>query len=143
MKKMKFSMKALMAMLLFCLPLAMTSCGSDDDDDNGPKTYSYNWELKDANSGSTTAEQQANLAEQAKVNQLLATAFSAKGASSNATQQTFSFTGTKSADSYDNDVKAAFYSVKSDIIGKSIDLPNSTKVVIKRGSKQIVSEKLF
>ncbi len=63
MKTMKFSMKALMAMLLFCLPLAMTSCGSDDDgDDNGPKTYTYTWEIKnievnpsDPNAGQITS----------------------------------------------------------------------------------------
>ena len=56
-------MKALMAMLLFCLPLAMTSCGSDDDgDDNGPKTYTYTWEIKnievnpsDPNAGQITS----------------------------------------------------------------------------------------
>ena len=29
---MKFSMKVLMAMLMFCLPLAFTSCGDDDDE---------------------------------------------------------------------------------------------------------------
>ena len=38
---MKFSLKALMAMLLFCLPMVISSCGGDDDeDDNTPKTRS-------------------------------------------------------------------------------------------------------
>ncbi len=149
MKKMKFSMKALMAMLLFCLPLAMTSCGSDDDGDNsGPKKYEYSWTLDDASSGSTTAEQQANLAEQAQVNaklaQVIVNSGTGNGVLANATTQTFSFTGTKSADEYDNMVKSAFYSFKSQIMSMTFNnLPSSTKVTIKRGGTKVVSEKIF
>lgn len=46
---MKFSMKVLMAMLLFCLPLAITSCGDDDDDPKGPATYSYSYSITYSN----------------------------------------------------------------------------------------------
>ena len=50
MKTMKFSIKALMAMLLFCLPMVISSCGSDDDDDdNTPKTYSYTYAINSSN----------------------------------------------------------------------------------------------
>jgi len=47
---MKFSIKVLMAALLFCLPFAFISCGSDDDeDDNSPKTYSYTYKIESNN----------------------------------------------------------------------------------------------
>jgi len=49
MKTMKFSMKVLMAMLMFCLPLAFTSCGDDDDEPKGPATYSYSYSITYAN----------------------------------------------------------------------------------------------
>ena len=50
MKTMKFSLKALMAMLLFCLPMVISSCGSDDDDDdNTPKTYTYEYKVSSNN----------------------------------------------------------------------------------------------
>lgn len=49
MKTMKFSMKVLMAMLLFCLPFAITSCGSDDDEETGPKTYTYSYQITQSN----------------------------------------------------------------------------------------------
>ena len=147
---MKFSLKALMAMLLFCLPVALTSCGSDDDDDNGPKTYEYSWTLDDASQGSTVAEQQANLTEQDNVNKILAASLMAKSASNNvvvanSTKQTFSFTGTKSAEEYDSQVLSAFYDFKAKILSQTFEnLPKSTKVTIKRGGKKVVSgEKIF
>lgn len=47
---MKFSLKALMAMLLFCLPMVISSCGGDDDeDDNTPKTYTYEYKISSNN----------------------------------------------------------------------------------------------
>lgn len=50
MKTMKFSLKALMAMLLFCLPMVISSCGGDDDeDDNTPKTYTYEYKINSNN----------------------------------------------------------------------------------------------
>ncbi|MBR4237866.1 MAG: hypothetical protein IKQ03_00320 [Prevotella sp.] len=50
MKTMKFSIKALMAMLLFCLPMVISSCGGDDDDDdNTPKTYTFSWAINSTN----------------------------------------------------------------------------------------------
>lgn len=47
---MKFSIKVLMATLLFTLPFAFTSCGSDDDDDdNSPRTYAYSYKVESSN----------------------------------------------------------------------------------------------
>lgn len=46
---MKFSMKVLMAMLMFCLPLAFTSCGDDDDEPKGPATYVFNYQIVQSN----------------------------------------------------------------------------------------------
>ena len=149
MKTMKFSMKALMAMLLFCLPLAMTSCGSDDDkDDSGPKKYEYNWTIEDADNGTTTAERQDNLAEQAQLSTKLAAAITTTGTGNgvvaNATAQTFSFTGTKTQQEYDNLVKSAFYQFKSQIMAMTFKtLPSGTRVTIKRGGSTVISENIF
>jgi len=43
---MKFSIKVLMATLLFCLPMVFTSCGSDDD---GPSYYTYTYKITNGN----------------------------------------------------------------------------------------------
>ncbi|MBR5656087.1 MAG: hypothetical protein IKW98_05325 [Prevotella sp.] len=144
MKTMKFSLKALMAMLLFCLPMVISSCGGDDDDDNGPRVYSYSWTLDNTtlSSGATTQERQEALAAENAVNTALGAAFTKQaGAVVNVNAQTFTITGGEQS-SNDNKVKAAVYSAISDLGAVVAPLPKEAKVTVKRSGTQIISQKL-
>lgn len=141
---MKFSVKALMAMLLFCLPMVISSCGGDDDDDNGPRVYSYSWTLDNTTlgSGATTQERSEALAAETAVNTALATAFTkTAGAQVNVNAQTFTITGGEQSPN-DNKVKSAVYSAISDLGNIADPLPKDAKVTVKRGNTQVISQKL-
>ena len=140
---MKFSIKALMAMLLFCLPMVISSCGGDDDDD-GPRVYKYKWTLDNTTlgSGATTQEREAALAAEKAVNLALSTAFTKNaGAVVNNTAQEFTITGGEQS-SNDNKVKSAVYSAISDLGTAITPLPSDAKVTVKREGTQVISTKL-
>lgn len=139
---MKFSIKVLMAMLLFCLPFAITSCGSDDDDDdNGPKTFKYEWTLSNASSNGTVNEQQAAVNAQAAINSILVKAFQTLG-TVDTNKQTLTITGGEDK-SNDNLVKSAYYGVASQISTAAEALPNNARITIKRGGTKVIdNEKL-
>lgn len=144
MKTMKFSIKALMAMLLFCLPMVISSCGSDDDDDDGPRVFSYSWTLENTTlgSGATTQEKKEALDAETAVNTALGTAFTKNaGALVNVNAQTFTITGGEQA-SNDNKVKSAVYSAISDLGTTVAPLPSNAKVIVKRGSTQVITANL-
>ncbi len=141
---MKFSIKALMAMLLFCLPMVISSCGGDDDDDDGPRVFSYSWTLDNTQlgSGATTQERQEALAAENAANTALAAAFTKNaGAVVNVNAQTFTITGGEQA-SNDNKVKSAVYSAISDLGQAVTPLPNNAKVTVKRGGTQVITANL-
>lgn len=140
---MKFSIKVLMAMLLLCLPFAITSCGSDDDDDNdSPKTYTYSWTLSNVTSTGTVAEQQAAVNAQAAVNTLLVKGLQTVANSVvDSNKQTLTITG-GSESVNDNLVKAAYYAVASQLATAAEALPANARITIKRGSTKIIDEKL-
>lgn len=139
---MKFSIKVLVAMLLFCLPFAITSCGSDDDDDdNGPKTFKYEWTLSNASSNGTVNEQQAAVNAQAAINSILVKAFQTLG-TVDTNKQTLTITGGEDK-SNDNLVKSAYYGVASQISTAAEALPNNARITIKRGGTKVIdNEKL-
>ena len=139
---MKFSIKVLMAMLLFCLPFAITSCGSDDDDDDSPKQFKYEWALTNANSSGTVAEQQAALNAQAGINTILVKALqTVANGLVDSSKQTLTITGGDEKVN-DNLVKAAYYTVASQIATAAEPLPANARITVKRGSTKVIDEKL-
>lgn len=143
MKTMKFSIKVLMAMLLFCLPFAITSCGSDDDDDNSPKTFKYEWTLSNATiSNGTVAEQQAAVNAQAAINTVLVKALQAvANGVVDSSKQTLTITGGEEKVN-DNLVKSAYYAIASQISVAAEPLPANARITIKRGGTKVIDEKL-
>jgi hypothetical protein len=143
MKTMKFSIKVLMAMLLFCLPFAITSCGSDDDDDDSPKQYKYEWMLSNAtiNNG-TVAEQQAAVNAQASINTVLVKAFQAVASGVvDSSKQTLTITGGEEK-ANDNLVKSAYWAIASQIATIAEPLPANARITVKRGGTKVIDEKL-
>ena len=140
---MKFSIKVLMAMLLFCLPFAITSCGSDDDDDNSPKTFKYEWTLSNATiSNGTVAEQQAAVNAQAAINTVLVKALQAvANGVVDSSKQTLTITGGEEKVN-DNLVKSAYYAIASQISVAAEPLPANARITIKRGGTKVIDEKL-
>jgi len=139
---MKFSIKVLMAMLLFCLPFAITSCGSDDDGNDSPKQYKYEWTLSNATSTGTVAEQQASVNAQAAINTILVKAFQSLSSSVvDSSKQTLTITGGDEKIN-DNLVKSAYYAIASQISTAAAPLPANARITVKRGSTKVIDEKL-
>ena len=139
---MKKTIKALMAVVLFCLPLAFVACGSDDDDNDGPKTWTYKWEVKNNDLDGTTEEKQARLNAENKINVLIAAALQAQSGVVNASTQTAQFVNELSESQNDSRVKSAWYSAKStaEFIAAAADMASNAKVAFYRNSKKILEE---
>ncbi|MCR4995121.1 MAG: hypothetical protein K6A32_07095 [Bacteroidales bacterium] len=142
---MKNLLKILAAVLVIALPMVVASCGSDDEEE-GPVTYTYNWTLQNTDLGSsaTTNEKMAALQAEATINGVLAKAFANNGFTVDADNQKFTIETEDDVDRYDNAVKSAVYAVLagSDVPAVAEALPSSAKVVVKRGSKTIIENKL-
>ncbi len=142
---MKNLWKILAALLVVALPMLVASCG-DDDEVEGPVTYTYKWELQNASLGNsaTTAERMAALNAEESVNSLLANAFKAKGFVVTPAEQKFTIETEEDVDRYDNQVKSALYAVLAEPSLATVvePLPNTAKVVVKRGSKTVIENKL-
>ena len=134
---MKFSIKVLMAALLFALPFAFISCGSDDDDDS-PKTFKYEWTLSNTTpTNGTTAEKAAALTAETSINASLAKAFAALG-TVDQNAQTLTITG-GDADTNDKKVKSSYYAVAVTFTDIAEALPNSARITIKRGGTKVIN----
>lgn len=135
---MKNYFKILMAMVVICLPFALMSCGSDDDD-SGPKKTTYNWELKDTtppSSATSEAKIAAAQAEQA-IDEAFYLKFNGKGWTADKSTRQFIVTGGTDLTN-DAAVKIAFNEVVlafSSAIRSA--LPNGAKVSVKRGKTTI------
>lgn len=142
---MKNIWKIMAALLVVALPFVVTACGGDDEED-GPKTYTYTWTLQNTNlpSSATTAEKAEALVAETTVNGLFATAFRAQGFSVDANKQEFTISTEDAISPYDNKVKSAVYAVKSSeaLAAAAEKLPTSAKIQVKRGSTAIITESL-
>lgn len=138
MKTMKLNITALMAMLLLCLPFALTSCGSDDDDEpTGPKTYKYEWSISNATvTNGTIAEQQASVNAQIAINGVLVKAFQTLGTVDTDKQTLTMVDGDEKSN--DNKVKSAYYGAANDVATAATGLPDKARITIKRGSTKLV-----
>lgn len=138
-------MKIMAALMIIALPFVVASCGSDDEDE-GPKTYNYSWLLQNTQLGgsATTAERQAALLAEEAVNTLFAAEFTKRNFKVNISSQTFSVETTEDADVWDSYAKRAVSTVKgTDALAVAVEaLPANAKIVVKRGSKELVNEKL-
>ena len=132
------------ALVIVALPFVVASCGSDEDE--GPKTYNYSWLLQNTQLGSsaTTAERQAALVAEEAVNALFAAGFTQRGFKVNASAQTFTVETEEDASVWDSYVKRAVSTVKGtdELAIAVMALPSNAKIVVKRGSKVLVDEKL-
>ena len=137
--------KILAALIVIALPLVVSSCAKDDEE-KGPKTYTWNWTLQNTNLGSnaTTAEKTAALTAEGEVNVLFGAAFKAQGFKVDVVGQKFTFDTEEAPTLYDNKVKSAVYAVlaESSLAGIVQPLPNTAKVVVKRGSTTVIENKL-
>lgn len=133
------------ALLVAVLPLMLASCGSDDEVE-GPVTYTYKWELQNTSLGNsaTTNDKLAALQAEDAVNALLSEAFKAQGFTVDGANQKFTIETEEDVNLYDNKAKSALYGVLANASVATIvePLPNSSKVVVKRGSKVVVENKL-
>lgn len=141
---MKKTFKVLMAMVLMCLPMAFISCGSDDKDDDGPKTWNYKWEIKDNDISGTTEEKQARLDAESKINKLIASALKTQGGTVDESAQSVSFVNENTESQNDSRVKSAWYAAKgtTDFTTAAVDMASSAKVAIYRGGSKILEEKV-
>ncbi len=136
--------KIMAALVIVALPFVVASCGSDEEE--GPKTYTYSWLLQNTtlSSSATTAQRQAALVAEEAVNALFAAGFTQRGFKVNATAQTFSVETEDEASVWDGYAKRAVSTVKgTDDLAIAVEvLPSNAKIVVKRGSKVLVDEKL-
>lgn len=136
--------KIMAALMVIALPFVVASCGSDDEE--GPKTYTWTWTLQGTNlSGSaTTAQKTAALTAEGKVNELFALAFKAQGFTVDTEGQKFTYQTEASPTLYDNKVKSAVFAVLAQAnLADIVDpLPNTSKVVVKRGSIVVIENSL-
>ncbi len=135
---MKNYFKIMMAMVVICLPFALMSCGSDDDD-SGPKKTTYNWELKDTtppSSASSEVKIAAAQAEQA-IDEALFAKFNSKGWTATKSERKFIVTGGTDITN-DAAVKIAFNEVVLSFSSaiKSA-LPDGARVAVKRGKTTV------
>ena len=134
---MKNYFKILMAMVVICLPFALMSCGSDDDD--GPKKTTYTWELKDTTPPSSAASDVKIAAAQAEqaIDEALYVKFNSKGWTANKSSRQFIITGGTDITN-DAAVKIAFNEV---VLGLSSAvksaLPDGARVAVKRGKTTV------
>lgn len=137
--------KILAALMVIALPFVVASCGNDDED-NGPKTYTYSWLLQNTTlpGTPTTAERQAALAAEDAVNTLLAAEFTKRGFTVDKNAQTFKVETEDAPETWDGYAKRAVNTVKGqDALAVAVEaLPANAKVVVKRGSTVLVDEKL-
>lgn len=135
---MKNYFKILMAMVVLCLPFALMSCGSDDDD-SGPKKTTYTWELKDTTPPSSAASDVKIAAAQAEqaIDEALYVKFNSKGWTATKSERKFIVTGGTDITN-DAAVKIAFNEV---VLGLSSAiksaLPDGAKVAVKRGKTTV------
>ena len=125
-------------MVVICLPFALMSCGSDDDD-SGPKKTTYNWELKDTtppSSASSEVKIAAAQAEQA-IDEALFAKFNSKGWTATKSERKFIVTGGTDITN-DATVKIAFNEVVLSFSSaiKSA-LPDGARVAVKRGKTTV------
>lgn len=133
----------MMALAVICLPFALVSCGSDDDD-SGPHTDTYTWVLDNTtppSSATSEAKIAAAEAEQA-IDNALYTKFNSQGWAANKAERKFVITGGTTL-SNDQLVKIQFNIALSGLSSavKSA-LPNGAKVSIKRGGTTVDSSPL-
>lgn len=126
-------------MVVICLPFALMSCGSDDDD-SGPKKTTYKWELKDcdAPSSATNEVKMAALQAQQILDDALFAKFTSKSWSPvDKTKREFVLTGGTDS-SNDAQVKIAFNEVVMSLSSavKSA-FPDGAKVAVKRGKTTV------
>lgn len=134
---MKNYFKILMAMVVICLPFALMSCGSDDDD--GPKKTTYSWELKDCDAPSSATNEAKIAAIQAAeaIDQALYNKFNSNGWTADKTKRQFIVTGGSDLTN-DAAVKLAFNQVVLGFSSAIIEaLPNGAKVAVKRGKTTV------
>lgn len=131
--------KLLLAAFVICLPFAFTSCSSDDDDDAGPRSYTYSWIFnytlsKNASSADKIAAAQAEATiSTIFFNELLQLGFTSGTAEQSVTVET------ENVEDWDNLAISALYKTKSnEYVKEAITvLPSDTKIVLKRNNKQI------
>ncbi len=142
---MKNLWKIMAALMIIALPFVVASCGSDDEE-VGPKTYTWAWTLQNTSLGSsaTTVQKTDALAAEGEVNLLLAAAFKAQGFTVDAQNQKFTIETEELPTLFDNKVKSAVYAVLSQPTLSDIvqPLPASSKIVVKRGSTTVIENKL-
>ena len=139
---MKLNLKVLMAALLFCLPLVLTSCGSDDEDTPG-STYTWLLDYK-LSSSATLEEKSAALNAETAIHTVLGNAF--KGITNSTvdvSKQTFTISDGNNNEN-DAKVKQAFWNTVTNETFKSYfdSLPTNTKIIVKRGSTPVINEKI-
>lgn len=144
---MKNFWKILAALMVVALPFVVAACGGDDEDENAPKTYTYTWTLQGTQlpSSATTAEKAAALAAESSVNTIFGAELKKQGFTVDVTAQKFETSPTQNEpNSFDNKVRAAFYAVKAtEQYTIAVEpLPAASKILIKRGSTNIVSDNL-
>lgn len=137
--------KIMAALLVAVLPLVVASCG-DDDDEKGPKTYTYNWALQNTTFGNSAKPEEQLAAAQAamKVDDLFAAEFAAQGFEVDAANDKFTITTDDEISAYDKKVELAVLTVQTNdgYAAAVAPLPSSAKIVIKRGGKSIIDKKL-
>ena len=141
----KTLMKVVAAIAIVCLPFIASSCSKDDD--NGPVTYDYNWDITGftiPNDNDSLAT--AWMAARSEVNKLVAKAIAAQGFDVNANAKTFKIEVDKDAkvSVYDEKVESAILSVKatSAFQAQAEKLPESAKIVVNRGKTNVVNRSL-
>ena len=137
-------LKVVAAIAIVCLPFIAASCSKDDE--TGPVTHEYSWEITGVNLNDRT-QSAIWLSAMDKVDELWIKAVKAAGFSYDATKTTiFSIEIDRSADieDYDRKVKRAYFNLSETptFRTEAEKLPESAKLIVKRGKTTILEEKL-
>lgn len=141
----KTILKIVAAIAIVCLPFMASSCSKDDD--KGPITYTYTWDITgvdlNINNDSIAASW---MSARSEVNKLVAKALGESGFVVNSSTKTFTIEIERDAkiENYDERVESAILDVKrtATFVIQAEKLPKSATIVIKRDKKTIVNRAL-
>ena len=127
---MKNLWKILAAMMVIALPFAVASCGSDDEEEEGPKTYEFTWDYDLGTSA--VSEIQKLTPSLVNIDQAFATALNENGYKALSSSREFSKTTEKDISFLKEEIDLAIRTAKLKTSNSCQELKKGSKIIVKQ-----------
>lgn len=121
-------------MMVIALPFAVASCGSDDEEEVGPKTYEFTWDY-DLGTSAVSEIQQLSSA-LVTIDQAFVTALNDQGYKATASDRKFSKTTEKDLNFMKDEIDLAIRTAKLKASDSCEKLKKGSKLIVNREGKQ-------